>query len=194
MNVQQALIENKNSSKLQNLADIRLHGRWLLLARALWVAITLLSLGLFVAVLPSFFAYLHGISTAISTSSLYGQRLTPGGLLELQRLGLSLDFYAWLNISVYVLLLLVYVLVGVVIFWRKSDDRVALLASLMLVQFPIALSSGVATLPPALTWLTAGPSGEVSSFCSSFTPMASVGPAAIHVKPRRLSQVLGPAR
>ena len=36
--------------------------------------------------------------------------------------------------------------------------------------------------------------GEVSSFCSSFTPMASAGPAAIHVKPRRLSRVLGPAR
>src|SRR5207302_8441669 len=35
---------------------------------------------------------------------------------------------------------------------------------------------------------------EVASFCSSFTPMASAGPAAIHVKPRRLSRVLGPAR
>ena len=34
----------------------------------------------------------------------------------------------------------------------------------------------------------------VSYFCSSFTPMASAGPAAIHVKPRRLSRVLGPAR
>jgi len=36
--------------------------------------------------------------------------------------------------------------------------------------------------------------GEVSYFCSYFTPMASAGPAAIHVKPRRLSRVLGPAR
>src|SRR5947208_1999677 len=34
---------------------------------------------------------------------------------------------------------------------------------------------------------------EVASFCSSFTPLASAGPAAIHVKPRRLSRVLGPA-
>src|SRR6266513_2408395 len=36
--------------------------------------------------------------------------------------------------------------------------------------------------------------GEVSSFCSYFTPIASAGPAAIHVKLRRLSRVLGPAR
>jgi hypothetical protein len=35
---------------------------------------------------------------------------------------------------------------------------------------------------------------EESYFCSYFTPMASAGPAAIHVKPRRLSRVLGPAR
>ena len=39
-----------------------------------------------------------------------------------------------------------------------------------------------------------GLSSEVSYFCSYFTPMASAGPAAIHVKPRRLSRVLGPAR
>jgi hypothetical protein len=33
--------------------------------------------------------------------------------------------------------------------------------------------------------------GQVEAFC---TPMASAGPAAIHVKARRLSRVLGPAR
>jgi hypothetical protein len=156
MDVQHTLTGSTNSSKLQDSADTRLHGRWLVLARVTWVAITLLSLGIFVADLPPSFAYLHSISTAISTSSPYGQRLTPNGMRELQRLGLSLDFYALLNISVHVLLLLVYVLVGIMLFWRKSNDRVALLASLTLVQFPLALSSGVATLPLALTLLTEG--------------------------------------
>ena len=127
-----------------------------MLARFVWVAITLLSLGLFVASLPSFFAYLHRITNAISTASLYGQQLTPVAYGYSSGSGLSIDFYAWLYISVLVLLLLVYVLVGLIIIWRKSDDRLALLASLTLVQFPVALSSAVAMLPPALTWLTEG--------------------------------------
>lgn len=156
MNVEQVTIERSSSSKLQNAADTRLQGRWLALARAAWVTITLLSLGLFVASLPSFFTYLHRITNAISAASLYGQQLTPSDVRVLQRLGLSIDFYAWLNIGVLVLLLLVYVMVGFIIFWRKSDDRLALLASLTLVQFPVALSSAVATLPPALMWLTEG--------------------------------------
>jgi hypothetical protein len=156
MDVQHTLTGSTNSSKLQDTADTRLQGRWLALARVGWVTITLLSLGVFVASLPLYFASLHSTSTAISTASPYGQRLTPSGVRDLQQLGLSLDFYAWLYISVIVLLLLVYVLVGVVLFWRKSDDRVALLASLTLVQFPLALNSTLATLPPALTWLTLG--------------------------------------
>jgi hypothetical protein len=79
-------------------------------------------------------------------------QISPSDLRALQRLGLSLDFYAWLDIGVNVIILLVYVLVGVMLFWRKSDDRVALLASLSLVLFPVAFSSQiVGTLPPAWT-------------------------------------------
>jgi len=70
----------------------------------------------------------------------------------LQHLGLSLDFYAWLNMSVSIIILLVYVLVGIVLFLRKSDDRMALLASISLVLFPFAFSAQiVGTLPAAWT-------------------------------------------
>jgi len=126
-------------------SETHLQGVWLVLARVAWVAITLLAIGLFVVALPSYFAYLHGINTTPPN----GTQLPLSDVRELYRLGLSLDFYAWLNTSGIVLNLLVYVLVGVVIFWRKSDDRMALLASLALVLFPIAFNNGVAaTLPP----------------------------------------------
>jgi hypothetical protein len=55
------------------------------------------------------------------------------------------------------LFLFVYVSVGVVLFWRKSDDRMALLASISLVLFPVAFSQEiVGTLPPAWTLPSAG--------------------------------------
>jgi hypothetical protein len=135
------------SSEEHNGSQTRLQGAWLVTARVAWVAITLLTVGLFVAALPYFFASLHVVST-----SSYGPQLTPGDVQELHRLGLSLDFYAWLNVSVYTIFLLVYVLVGVMIFLHKSDDRMALLASLTLVLFPVGLNSQiVGTLPPAWT-------------------------------------------
>ena len=57
-----------------------------------------------------------------------------------------------------------------------------------------ALSSKERLLPKEALCKDGVEVGEVSSFCSSFPPMALSGPAAIHVKARRLSRVLGPAR
>ena len=146
MNLQQSPTITVERPGARNESETRLQGAWLVLARVAWVAITLLAIGLFAVALRSYFAYLHGINT----TSPYGPQLPLSDVRELSRLGLSLDFYAWLNISGIVLNLLVYVLVGMVIFWRKSDDRMALLASLALVLFPIAFNNGVAaTLPPA---------------------------------------------
>jgi hypothetical protein len=123
-----------------------LRGVWLFLARIIWVAISLLAVGLFVASLPSYLAYLH----ILAKSSFFAPQLTPDDVHVLQRFGLSLDFYAWLNISVYTIVFLVYVLVGLMLFLRKADDRLALLASISLVLFPVAFSlSIVGTLPAA---------------------------------------------
>ena len=151
MSLQQSPTITAERADTRNQSETRLQGRWLALGRIGWVVITLLAIGLFVAGLTAFFAYLHSISTA----SPHGPQLAPSDVGELRKLGLSLDFYAWLNISANVLILLVYVLVGVVLFWRKSDDRLALLASLTLVLFPITLNTQiVGTLPPTWTLLT----------------------------------------
>src|SRR5260370_10947096 len=146
MNLHQSPTSTVEHPSARHESETRLHGRWLALARIGWVVLALLAIGLFVAGLTSFFAYLHSLSTA----SPHGPQLAPSDVGELQRLGLSLDFYAWLTISANFLILLVYVLVGAVLFWRKSDDRLALLASLTLVLFPITLNTQiVGTLPPA---------------------------------------------
>jgi hypothetical protein len=150
MNLQQSPTSIVKRPGAGNESEMRLQGAWLALARIAWVVIALLTLGLFIVAFPSYFAYLH----VVNATSPSGPQLAPSDVRELQGLGLSLDSYAWLNISVNVLFLLVYVLVGVVLFWRKSDDRLALLASLSLVLFPIAVSTQVlGTLPSAWTWL-----------------------------------------
>lgn len=147
MNLYSRLTNTERSPEARNNSgsETHLQGVWLVLARIVWVAVSVLAVGLFVASLPSYFAYLH----VPGTSSYSAPQLTPGDVETLRRLGLSLDLYAWLDISVYVVVLLAYVLSGSVLFWRKSDDRMALLASLSLVLFPIAFSSNVLGNLPA---------------------------------------------
>src|SRR6266699_5117698 len=147
MNLQSGSTISNERSGTHGGSEIRLQGAWLILARVAWVVIALLALGLIVASLPSYFTYLHIVNAA----SFYGPQLTPGDVRELQRLGLSRDFYAWVNISMFLITLLVCVSIGIILFLRRPDDRLALLASLTMVFFPIGFNTQVTgTLPP--TW------------------------------------------
>jgi hypothetical protein len=148
MNLQHSPTSTAEHTVARKEAEIHLKGAWLVLARIAWVVISLLTVGLFVASLPLYFSYLH----IPASSSIAAPQLTPGDVHALQRFGLSLDFYAWLNMSVYIITLLVYVVVGIVLFLRKSDDRLALLASISLVLFPAAFYFPImGTLPAAWT-------------------------------------------
>src|SRR6266481_2437453 len=111
MNLQSGSTISNERSGTHGGSEIRLQGAWLILARVAWVVIALLALGLIVASLPSYFTYLHIANAA----SFYGPQLTPGDVRELQRLGLSLDFYARVNISMFLITLLVCVSIGIIL-------------------------------------------------------------------------------
>lgn len=149
MNLQSSVTNTTESPEARTGSETHLQGAWLTLARIAWLTISLLAIGLFVASLPPYFVNLHILNPSPYNPN---SQISLSDLRALQRLGLSLDFYAWLDIGVNVIILFVYVLVGVVLFWRKSDDRMALLASLSLVLFPAAFSSQIlGNLPPAWT-------------------------------------------
>jgi len=63
-----------------------------------------------------------------------------------------MDFYATYIIVFIIVFAFGYCAVGAVLFWRKSDDRMALFASFTLVTFPLAFTEVLATLPPSW-WL-----------------------------------------
>jgi hypothetical protein len=127
-------------------SDARLQGAWLVLARIAWVIIALFGVGLMIASIPPYYAYLH----VTNATSYFGPQLTPDDVRELHALGLSLDFYVWLNISIFLITLLVSASIGIVLFLRRLDDRLALVTSLTLVLFPLGFNSSITgTLPPA---------------------------------------------
>jgi hypothetical protein len=148
MSLQQSPTITAEHACAPNGSETRLQGAWLVLARVVWVAITLLTLALYVVSIPSYFAYLHILSPVYVSDQ--GAQLSLKDLQTLQAVGLSIDFYAWYNIIFNILFVLSFVLVGLVIFWRKSDDHMALLASFTLLMFPIDNEIiMLQTLPPA---------------------------------------------
>jgi hypothetical protein len=140
--------QKSGSSSQSSVTDTRLYGRWLVAARISWLTIVVLALILFVISIPSYFAYLHGLNSQPVNDA--GVQLSLKDLQTLQAVGLSIDFYAWYNVILNILFVLSFVLVGLLIFWRKSDDRVALLASFTLVMFSLDdMIIMLQTLPPS---------------------------------------------
>jgi len=122
--------------------------------------------GLFVGGLPTYFASLHQVISSVNLNDL-GAQLTPQDVKALHAVSLSLDVYAWVTLSIYLLLLLVYVLVGTVLFWRAASNRMALLASFSLILFPLALGGQIVDLLP--------PVWTIPTECARFIGSACLG-------------------
>jgi signal transduction histidine kinase len=133
--VSRPLAPSAVSSDRARTGDTRLSGRSLLIARAAWVAVAALAVSLFVAGIPAEFAQLQvPCPTAVCSTG----QLPPAGLRSLEDLGLSLDFFAAYSVAMDVVFATVYGAVAALIFWRRSDDRMALFVSLALLTFGTA--------------------------------------------------------
>ena len=144
--------ENAMTPHKRDAVNARLQGHWPAFARVAWGV--LLLLGLSVASIPTYFASLHHILNTPSPPDFGGPLTSSTGMQDLRAVGLSLDFYASYNVLLNIVLLLASVAVGLVIFLRRFDTRIALLASFTLILFPTAGNTvNLATLPPTWTLL-----------------------------------------
>ncbi len=123
-------------------ADTRLRGRWLLAIRTAWFVIACVSLGLFVVGIPVQFARL---ATVCPTTSCTSGQLSQTAVRALGELGLSPSFFAGYAIMLILLHGLVYAGIAALIFWRRSDDRMALFVSITLLTFGTLTFTGVAS-------------------------------------------------
>jgi hypothetical protein len=113
-----------------------LHGRLLLLARVAWVALTAIVVGLHVASIPYFYSR--------EVRGLHFGRLTSEQVRLFKNLGLTPEFYAAYTAALPVGTMLVFAAIATVIFWRRSEDRMALFGAFMFVVFGgAALTSDV---------------------------------------------------
>jgi hypothetical protein len=107
----------------------------LLLARVAWIAVAVLAVGLFLAGIPAEFALLQVPCPSVRCPT--GQ-LPPTGLHALEDLGLSTGSFAAYSVAMDAVFAAVCVGVAILIFMRRSEDRMALFASLALLTFGTA--------------------------------------------------------
>jgi hypothetical protein len=153
---------SEDSTKRDTRSEVttRLHGYRLVLLRLICLSLYVLSVGLLVASIPSYLAYLHLLCTGTATACNATGQLAPGDVRRLQELGLSIDFYATYNIVITLIFALGYWLVAALLFWRKSDNPLALLAAVSLGIFPLAFNTNFISILPS-PWLLLG-------YCISF--------------------------
>jgi hypothetical protein len=144
--------------------DTRLHGGLLALARSVWIAMVALTVGLFIAALPMLFRQLQTV--CVSATSCPDGHLSPTGLQTIHDLGFSVGGYAAYTLSLYIATSLVWFAVGLIIFWRKSDDWMALLVALFLVMFDLIPSVGKSL--PAFVYPVWDPPLKFLSFLAVF--------------------------
>jgi hypothetical protein len=128
-----------------------LEGSWLNVARIGWLLIAASSVALFVVGIP--LRYQELISPCLGDICPANQ-LTTEAIAQLPAIGITLSGYATLVISLSILLLVVYGVVGLLIFWLRSNELIALTSSLWLITFGATIWEGevraVATTYPEL--------------------------------------------
>ena len=118
------------SSDRSGAPDTRLRGRRLILARVVWVAVVTLLVALFLAKLLANYTFLQTICTGATCS--FAQP-TPDSAQAMQKLGISVATYATFTIALTLALAFLCFVISAVIFWRRSDDWMALLVALAVV-------------------------------------------------------------
>jgi hypothetical protein len=124
------------ASSARSTADTRLHGRSLQLARTAWLVAVLGALVLYFSSLPAFHALLRPPCKTFVTCNLFGA-ITPAQSHTMQAASFSPSAMAAYWFALDIAIVLIWSVVGFIIFRRRSDDWIALLVSLALILSPL---------------------------------------------------------
>src|SRR6266702_781604 len=127
--------KSASQSTVSSAETTRFSGAFLLIARAVWVALVIPSLGLFVVGLPVYDQQLQRAQVCGAGACLNGG-LTVKDLVSH---GFSVSAYAALLTMFIAIIAAIWCAVGFLLFWRRSDDWLALLAAFFLVMLGITL-------------------------------------------------------
>ncbi len=117
---------------MKQISDTTLRGRRLLLARAVWVLLALVTIGAHLAGVGSRY---EEMSTTCSTEDCVVMALSPAEEEALLNLGLTMHIYGVFQVGLELVLVTLLTALALLIFWKRSSDWMGLLVSMTLVLF-----------------------------------------------------------
>ena len=152
MNLQQSQKSTVEHPGVRKEVGIPLQGLWLLIARVVWIVLTLLILTLNVVMIPRYYAVLQ--ANCQTGPHCFSLELNAYDRQFLHQFGLSLGFVAAYQVILDAAAVMVCCALGALIFWRKPADRMALFCAFMLVLFggvalPNILQDALMPISPA---------------------------------------------
>ena len=137
--------EEKSANRVvdSNIANTRLTGSRLIIARVVWLALVIPSLGLFLASLLVSYQQMLRVCVDPVTCNLSGE-LPIQMQQSLASNGFSVGAFAALTTIFFAITAAVWYAVGFLIFWRRSNDWLALLAAFFLVMFNVTSAGNTA--------------------------------------------------
>lgn len=149
--------------RVQSTAPIR--GRWLTLARVVWIAVTVLSVAVFVEGMGP---YHHQVQTFVNGDG-FVARNPRRWYAGLHAIGLSVQAYANYIMGLQILIASVLLCTGLLIFWRKSNEWIGLITSLSFVMFGMTAPAAGGALDTAHSpWHLVGDPLSAVGFTSFF--------------------------
>jgi len=134
--------------------DKKHQGSWLFIYRLIWVVVVLISVILYIYALPLYF---NEMSTLSNPSFGFTDGWTVQAVRNaLAEIGTSSYDWAVVNIIMFTIFASISLLVGCLVFWRKSDDPMSLFTSLWLILFGLFFNRIPTSLESKLQepWLT----------------------------------------
>lgn len=114
-------------------AETQLHGARLLIARSVWVVLACLSVGWFITSVLVYYLGLHGFHDGAYAHLIHTTAVISGYSSIMFHYVPFTGTFAILNVTLMTILAPLWIAVGLVIFWRRSDDWMALFVALVLV-------------------------------------------------------------
>ena len=110
-------------------SEPHLKGRTLLLARLIWMALVALNLVSFITDIPNYF-------TAFQQVCVRTCAFSPRQADALAAIGVSMPTYAMMVVTLACAVVLTALIMALLLFWRRSDDWMALIVSFSLLALP----------------------------------------------------------
>ena len=141
-------MKNETTSRRTQGGDFRLQGKGLLVARVAWIVLIAFSLVSFATGIPDLFATVGKMCPDTCA-------FVPQQAHALANIGISMDAYAWIVVTLSCVVLLISLAMALLVFWRRSDDWMALIVAFFLVALPLGNISALNSSGPLSSSLLA---------------------------------------